>query len=97
MGQLNFLVGFNVGGLPVGHEVIVGPINNSTPVIASLDQFVDIGAIDANLNLGQVFYSTGEQGTWTVKEIIDVPEPGTLAIFGFGLAGLGYMRRRQTA
>ena len=26
-----------------------------------------------------------------------IPEPGTLALFGFGLAGLGYMRRRRSA
>ena len=28
---------------------------------------------------------------------LTVPEPGTLAMFGLGLAGLGFMRRRQTA
>ena len=26
-----------------------------------------------------------------------IPEPGTLALFGLGLAGLSYMRRRQAA
>ncbi len=26
-----------------------------------------------------------------------IPEPGTLALFGLGLAGLGYMRRKQAA
>ncbi len=31
----------------------------------------------------------------TVNVLTDVPEPGTLAIFGIGLAGLGLMRRRR--
>lgn len=30
-----------------------------------------------------------------VRVKIDVPEPGTLALFGLGLAGLGFARRRQ--
>ena len=36
-------------------------------------------------------------GTWLVREtaVSDVSEPGTLAIFGVALAGLGYIRRRQ--
>ena len=30
-------------------------------------------------------------------ERVQVPEPGTLAIFGLGLVGLGFARRRKAA
>ncbi len=33
--------------------------------------------------------------TWLVRVSNDVPEPSTLALFGIGLAGLGFMTRRR--
>ena len=34
---------------------------------------------------------------WVHTISMDVPEPGTLALFGLGLMGLGFSRRRQAA
>jgi hypothetical protein len=34
---------------------------------------------------------------WIHTISMDMPEPGTMAIFGFGLAGLAWMRRRRSA
>ena len=36
------------------------------------------------------------QGLGTIIQYPTIPEPGTLAIFGVGLAGLGFMRRRRS-
>ena len=36
-------------------------------------------------------------GEFTMYQIPKVPEPGTLALFGLGLAGLGFARRKKAA
>ena len=45
-----------------------------------------------------IVHTEGYQITSFDSELVaTAPEPGTLAMFGLGLAGLGYMRRRQHA
>ena len=38
-------------------------------------------------------FDVGDTQNWTLR----VPEPGTLALFGVGLAGLGFARRKKAA
>jgi len=48
----------------------------------------------ANLESGEPVYLRVQ---WVISEaVVSVPEPGTLALFGGGLAGLGWLRRRRT-
>jgi probable HAF family extracellular repeat protein len=67
-----------------------------------LQPFVTLSfAVDIN-DLGQILANgfdsrTGELHAYLVSPLMSVPEPGTFALLGLGLAGLGVARRRRAA
>lgn len=57
-----------------------------------------VGDLDGIISIPAFADRYGLSG-WTLftgSDNVSVPEPGTLALFGLGLAGLGLMRRRRT-
>jgi len=53
--------------------------------------YVDVQQFDPNSAIAV------SRGTYSVSRVTSVPEPGTLALLGIGLAGMGLARRRRTA
>lgn len=64
------------------------------------DDFIRFKAIDDLIPgdfsiFSYIIYSTVPQGYFIVEHTFRVPEPAALALFGIGVAGIGFLRRRR--
>jgi hypothetical protein len=76
---------------------------NAKIQVAGLDMLTDEECAAAGAEAGCLGLTTQEnmandfQAFLSIQLIGEAPEPGAVAIFGLGLAGLGFMRRRRKA
>jgi hypothetical protein len=105
-----FEVGLIVGNDQSVFEIVLAIFDNAT-LLGSVsifgtgndlnDQFIGLGSTVA-FNRFTLTYDTPQLAEFTTRvdlgfDSVSVPEPGTLALFGIGLLGMGLARRRRKA
>ena len=83
-------------------EIAIPDLLFASPNIAGISAFTGVGDFwGVELSLSEIGFPLGSPvgygaDLWTYSErSISVPEPGTLALFGLGLAAMGFTRRRR--
>jgi hypothetical protein len=95
----------DVLGTQIDGDVNTGPLSNQSITIYNNEPYtVELGVSAQPTALGNTAYayedptltlSDGSGGTLIYSDGIDVPEPASVALFGFGAAALGMIRRRR--
>ena len=100
-----FIVDENGDTVPSGSGQIAWTGTDSDGT-ADVFSYLGLGPLSARTGWGGlsdsnwvefITFTTGSLlSLYAISDILTVPEPGTLAIFGLGLAGLGVLRRRRS-
>jgi len=66
-----------------------------SPWFWSFDIPIGIGANSVSTEFGTSWINLGDRYAFNLTNKVQVPEPATLALFGIGLAGLGFARKKR--
>lgn len=93
-------IGGNEFAWSVDNGATLNYITTTTSWVTNTDMFT---AVDGTTNVAFYMATNSGTGTWRLDNVsvtgavAAVSEPGSLALFGLGLAGIGFMRKKKAA
>jgi hypothetical protein len=91
------ILAFDITDWRPGNQTISFAGNIFATGLIGPEGFKFIGASESWDGNSYIAVSNEVSGTTALFQLTAIPEPATLALMGFGLAGLGFARRKQTA